>query len=354
MQTRAGFEELRNNVILKDLCTGCGACYASCPFELVLDYSEGRPELIGGCQKCGICLGVCHKYSCESSKLEEFVFGRRSTLEEVFGVSISAHVAKAFDANVSSAGQDGGAVTSLLLNAFDSGLIDGAIVSSTFNSRPWFPVPSVSWNREKILQAAGTRYSYSPSIVALKKATGEQLRKIAFVGTPCQVVALRRMQKNNLRLAKCVNLVMGLFCSKSFSYKGLVLEKIEKGLGIDPIDIEKMNIKGRMQIVLKSGKVVEIPLKEIQGYAEPFCRFCGDFSAEFADLSFGGAGLDGRTLTVIRTERGRTALNAAVKSGALELRPVDEFKNALDLLVRLSVRKRKKALNSSARLELDS
>jgi coenzyme F420 hydrogenase subunit beta len=344
LSNKAGFEELQGNVISKERCTGCGACCTACPFERVLDYSEEGPNLVGECKKCGICIRACPRYRFDVSELEEFIFGRKRGPEDVLGIQISAHVAKALNPRTKSAGQDGAVATALLLNAFDSGLIDGAIVSSTDPSQPWLPIPSVARSSEIILGAAGTRYSYSPGIIALRKAAGEQLKQVAFVGTPCQVTAIRRMQKIFLRkVVGSLGPIVGLFCSESFSYKGLMLEKIRDGMGINLGDIEKMNIKGRMQVILKNGKLAEIPLKEARAYAQPFCRFCGDFSAELADISLGGAGLEGRTFTIVRTERGKRFLEAAVESGALELKPVEEFKNALDLVVRLSAGKRTRA-----------
>ena len=343
MSNRLGFEELLNNVISKERCTECGACFAVCPFERILDYSEG-PKLVGECRKCAICLRVCPRYGVETADLDDFVFGHKRALEDVFGIHVSLQIGKAVDPHVEAVGQDGGAATALLLKAFDSGLIDGAIVSSTDPTRPWLPVPSLARSREEILAAAGTRYTYSSGIVALRRVAGEGLKQVAFVGPPCQVTALRRMQKANLKkVVGPISLVIGLFCSESFSYEGLMLGKIQKGMGIDLKDVEKMNIKGRMQVTLRGGKMVEIPLKEARAYAEPYCRFCEDFSAEFADISLGGVGLEGRTFTVVRTERGKRLLEAAVESGSLEVKPVDDFKKALDLMVRLSVSKRSKA-----------
>jgi len=343
LTARLGFEELLNDIISKGHCTGCGACFITCPFEEVLDYRDG-PKLVGECKKCGICLKACPRYGFQAAELDEFIFGRRRAAQEVFGVHLSVHVAMATDPRVESVGQDGGVATALLLNALDSGLIDGAILSSTDPTRPWSPVPCLARSRGEILAAAGTRYSYSPGIITLRKAAEEKLERVAFVGTPCQVIALRRMQKANLRkIVGPITLVIGLFCSESFSYEGLMLEKIKKGMGIDLGDIVKMNIKGRMQITLKDGRMVEIPLKEARAYAEPYCRSCEDFSSEFADLSLGGVGLEGRTFTVVRADRGKRFLDAAVESGALEVKPVDEFKKALDLMVRLSVSKRSRA-----------
>jgi coenzyme F420 hydrogenase subunit beta len=68
---------------------------------------------------------------------------------------------------------------------------------------------------------------------------------------------------------------------------------------------------------------------------------CTDFSAELADISTGGLGLGGWTLTIIRTETGRELFEAAVKAGLIKTRPADEEKRALSLLVKLSKKKRK-------------
>ena len=51
------------NIIDKKICTGCAACYASCPngsIEMVID-NEGflYPEILGTCIDCGKCQKVC-------------------------------------------------------------------------------------------------------------------------------------------------------------------------------------------------------------------------------------------------------------------------------------------------------
>jgi coenzyme F420 hydrogenase subunit beta len=97
-----------------------------------------------------------------------------------------------------------------------------------------------------------------------------------------------------------------------------------------------MNIKGKMLLTLKSGRVVEMPLKEVRSFAEDKCKYCGDFSSELADISVGGVGLNGRTLTVVRTERGEKILYQALKMKTLEIKPAEEFEQAYNLLVRLS------------------
>jgi len=120
-------------------------------------------------------------------------------------------------------------------------------------------------------------------------------------------------------------------------------KKIQNEMGIDLNDIEKINIKGGMLLTLKSGKTVKIPLKEVRPYAEEKCAYCDDFSAEFADISLGGVGLDSRTFAVIRTEQGEKIFNQAIQQKKLDIKPVNEFARAYNLLIRLSKNKQSKA-----------
>jgi coenzyme F420 hydrogenase subunit beta len=73
---------------------------------------------------------------------------------------------------------------------------------------------------------------------------------------------------------------------------------------------------------------------------------CTDFSAELADISTGGLGLSGWTLAIIRTETGRELFKNAEKAGLIRTRPVEEEQGALNLLIKLSKKKRKTAGSS--------
>lgn len=241
--------------------------------------------------------------------------------------------------------QDGGVASALLVNGFNTNTLDGAMVSSTQPTVPWFPKPFLAKSSKEIIEAAGSRYCYSPGITILSDPIGQGLKQLAFVGLPCQVLALRKMQSAGLKkIVGNIALIVGLFCSESFIYQGLIQKKICQEMGIDLNDVSKMNIKGLMQIQLKSGQMREIPLKELHQYAEPFCRFCGDFSSELADISLGGVGLEHETFIVPRTEIGRTFLEEAVKNGAIDLVHPPKEKVAHDLLIRLSKSKRSRSV----------
>jgi coenzyme F420 hydrogenase subunit beta len=339
--SKISFEEsLAKSVVAAGKCLGCGACVFVCPVNC-LEYKEGKPSVLEECKVCGICAQVCPEYEWSWSKTENFVFGRERKAEEEFGVYRRLVVARATDDKTLETCQDGGVVTALLLFALENGLIDSAVVSGISQEKPLYPVPKLAITPEDILECAGTRYSYSPNILALTEAIKEKKTSIAFVGTPCQIRAIRKMQMLGLKkYTRPLKFLIGLMCSECFTYEGFIEKHIHEILGLNLNDIRKINIKGKILVETKS-EVKTIPLAEAKQYARKSCKFCDDFSSELADISAGGLGLNRWTFTIIRTEKGEELFSSAEKAGCLNVKNVDEETNALNLLTKLSKKKRK-------------
>lgn len=276
--------------------------------------------------------------------LERLVFGRTRREDEEFGIYRSAAIAQSTDSDILRVAQDGGIVMSLLIYALKNGIIDGAVLSGVEETEPLKAVPKLATTTEEILACAGTRYTYSPSMLALKDGVQQKKGKLAFVGTPDQIQALRRIQALPLRkYSSSVAFTIGVFCSECFTYDGLVTQLIRGKLGISPSDVKKVNIKGKLLVTTKSGKVESVPLKEAKAYARNCASSCSDFSAELADISVGGVGLDGWTLTVLRTEKGEELFRKIESEGLIRTKPIEDEKKALELLVKLSRKKRENA-----------
>jgi coenzyme F420 hydrogenase subunit beta len=337
---KTGFEEsLSTSVVRPGKCLGCGACVVVCPFGCLV-YSNEEPILARECKICGICLKVCPQFNWSLSEVEKAVFGRQRQEGEHFGIYRRLVVAQARDSEVLRVGQDGGVVTALLLFALERGIIDGAIVSGLSKEKHILPVPELATTAEEILRVSGTRYFYSPNVLALAEVVKQKKKSVAFVGTPCQIRAVREMQMAGLKkYANSLRLLIGLMCTESFSYEGLMEKHMAGTLGLNLKDISGMNIKGKMLVTTKNG-IQAIPLAAVKQYARSKCRFCGDFSSELADISVGGLGLNKWTFTIIRTQKGEDIFSDAEKAGVIKSRSVDEEVNAVNLLRKLSEKKK--------------
>ncbi|MBS7632589.1 Coenzyme F420 hydrogenase/dehydrogenase, beta subunit C-terminal domain [Candidatus Bathyarchaeota archaeon] len=337
---KTSFEDtLVRSVIDTGKCASCGACVVTCPFSC-LELVDEKPLLVKKCQVCGICAQICPRYEWSWHKAEHFVFSREKRIDEEFGVYRDIAVAQSTENSVLEVCQDGGVVTGILLYAFREGLIDAAVVTGTSNDKPFLPLPKLATNLAEILKCAGTKYCYSRSVLALSEVIKQKKEKVAFVGTPCQIHAVRKMQMAGLKKHTFpIKYLIGLMCSECFTYKGLMEDYVHSKLGVNLNNVKKMNIKGKLLITTES-EVKAVPLAEVKPYARGSCSFCDDFSSELADISAGGLGLDAWTFTVIRTETGEELFSSAKNAGAIKTRDAKQEINALNLLCKLSKKKR--------------
>lgn len=339
---KTGYEEsLEKTVVSKEKCMSCGACVVTCPFSC-LEYDREKPKLVKKCEKCGICARVCPCYEWQQSAMEKFVFGRERKPEETYGVYRYVTIAQALDKEIREKCQDGGLVTALLKYTMEKGTIDSAVVSGLTLGKPFLPCPVVATSTAELLACAGTRYTYSPNLLALKEAMKQKKKSLAYVGTPCQIQAIRRMQMTSLkRYVEPVKLTIGLMCTECFAYNGLI-RHIERTLGITSSDIAKMNIKGQLLVMMKSGEMKTVPLKEVKQFTRRECQSCTDFSSELAAISAGGLGMTDWTFVIVRTKVGEEVLKEAEEAEVITTKPAEYERSASDLLVKLSAKKRKR------------
>jgi coenzyme F420 hydrogenase subunit beta len=354
---KSEWADLYNEVVTSGLCTGCAACIVACPHDVLGYDTVGgayRPFHLeeelgpGGCghglRGCTSCTRACPRFRNWENEADTFLFGRPRLPEEQSGVARSVVLARATDAELQSAGQDGGVVSAILLWALEHDRIDAALVSVLAgDGAGWHAVPAVVRTRAEILGAAGSRYTYSANTLAYGEAVAGGAERLALVGMGCQasapvVMRARKAGKVGRRLA----LSIGLMCSKTFN-DSIFEEFFEAQYGLARADIAKINIKGVFQIWCHDGSYHEVPLKEGHAWTREGCKSCPDFAAEHADISTGGIGaLADWTLTVVRSELGQEVLDAMVADGALEVRPGEDDPGALALMGRLSVVSRRR------------
>jgi coenzyme F420 hydrogenase subunit beta len=324
------FFDLIQDVQKPGLCHRCGGCVTFCSSvnygALELD-ADGKPRY-GEIEKCIEC-GLCHAICPEIDELEKETRERVGWTAPI-GRVIETTVARAADPAVRRAATDGGVVTALLLHLLERGRIDGAIV--TKQDGPFRRRPFLATTTEEIKQAAGfffdtshgmkdfgDRYMTHSQIEEFDPMLKKGLKRVAFVGTPCQVKSVRRMQTLGLVPADAVHICLGLFCSGNFTFGEEQRQRLAELGEFAWDDVRKINIKDDLQLHLRSGPTRSIALDDLDFMRRHACRYCPDYTAEFADIAFGGIGAEeGWTTVVARSPLGRAAFADAAGAGKLE------------------------------------
>jgi coenzyme F420 hydrogenase subunit beta len=369
----ASFKEMMNEVVAFGSCCECGTCVLVCPHN-VIDYIDSKPQQVakknGAFDFCGIsegigcdvCAQVCPRLGIREFDMRDAVHPMEpGVYEGMFGRYRRVVAARCKDPEILARCQDGGVVTAILCHGLRAGIFDGACVSAADETMPAAPKPKVVTTVEEAIGSASSWYTYCPNDLALADAERMGLKKVCFVGVPCQITPVRKIQladagyldngrkkdKHIERQTKflkgfgeIVDFTVGLLCTEVFTYEGLMVQKIQEEMGIPLTDVKKFNVKGKVLVYKKDGEVVEMSLHKSQEYARPECHHCGDFTAELSDISCGGVACMDWTITVLRSARGEALFDDMVARGLLETRPMEEFENSMKVMLRLTKKQR--------------
>jgi len=349
-------------IVEKQLCCGCGACYSICPVKAIT--MNETPEVDENkCIHCGLCWAHCPRTFLNINVLKGYMTDKKVDFtkdlkDDPIGPNITICSAQTTDEQIQAVAQDGGVVTSLLAYMFDKNLIDGAIGVTQKDGEPWNTEPILITGKEDAIKAAGTIYSVACNLAAFEKIKGTGLKNIAFVGTPCQVQAIRNYQVNSGIMEELwgnIKYIIGIFCMESFPYQNLI-KIVEEHCKTPLNNARKMNIdKGKFFVHRDEGDPVEVPIKEVTKYARHACHYCVDLTNELCDVSSGSIGSPGGWNTVItRTKVGEELFQNAVKEGYIKIKEIEQEKPfGIKLTKKLANIKRKKNLKALNRHVLE-
>lgn len=337
-------QELDAKVIKTGLCTLCGACVGNCPYFAAY---EGRVLLRDVCDlPQGRCQAFCPRISLDLDNVSEVVFGTPYP-EDGLGTARHVVMARTTDSAIKARAQDAGAVTTLISFAMEEGFIDSAVLTH-FEDKSW-PRGIIASNGEQILKCSGSSYLAAPTVESYNQAIQDvNYQSIGFVGTPCQVMALAKMRtappeiSNSLEKLK---LVVGLFCTWALSYPDFG-SFLQKRVSDQIVKYEVPPHPADVLFAYTEKDRSSFSIDEVLPFVRSACYFCLDLTAEFADISVGGGRgevLDWNTV-VIRTEKGMSLVDAAMKKGVIETTPIPE--GNLNRLKIAAYNKKKRAMGN--------
>lgn len=274
------------------------------------------------------------------------MWSRTRNAGEVLGVHRRVLFAQATDDRIAAAGQDGGLGTALLLYAIENGYIDAALVSHF--EKGMLVRPGLARTSAELLACAGSRYTYSPNLLAFDEVADKKTERLGVISVGCQtsMPAVART-RGATRLANRFALVIGLLCSRTFDER-FYEDLLEADYGVERHQITKVNIKGRLQVwysdTQSESSYLEVPLSKCREFTRSGCLHCPDFAAEHADISLGGIGKHpDRTLVISRSAHGDQLLTDMESDGWITVAEASaEDPDAVSLIHKMAASQRRR------------
>lgn len=327
-------------VVESRLCMGCGACLSVCEdknISLINVPDQGlRPRVdVANCKECGECVAVCAGVNVTHQRFHN------ETIRELrlsWGPVLEVWEGYATDSEIHFKGSSGGLATVLALFCLEKEHMSGVLHIGAKPEAPLENVPVFSKTKKELLACTGSRYS--PAAPCEKIGwIQEASSTCVFIGKPCDVEALRNLQEVKPELKEKVGLLISIFCAGTPSSQGTKV--LLDTLGVEADNVAELRYRGCGWPGMASVKhrdnrrLYQLTYEEAWGnilsrYVPLRCRFCSDGTGEFADISCGDPWYKkiepddpGRSLVLIRTERGRKFLHKALELDYVRLVKVD-------------------------------
>lgn len=276
----------------RDLCTDCGIsrtaepkrCGRACQF-IRPDYP--RLEL------------QVHGRSRDANRPDELFFG---AFRQMLRASLREPLAGA---------QWTGIATRLGERLLETRAVDAVLTVAPDPGDRWRPVPVLVTEPGDMATCRGMRMGYAPLLALLEPALERGYRRLAVIGIPCQVYALRALEKE-LGFERLY--VIGTPCSDNTT-----TERFHDFLALlsdQPETVEYLEFRADYHVELRftDGRVEEIPYLKLPISKLPAdffpltCRTCVDYTNALADITVGYMGGDGEQWLIVRNARGEELL----------------------------------------------
>jgi coenzyme F420 hydrogenase subunit beta len=274
------------------------------------------------CTDCGIsrtsdpkrCGEACQFIKPNYPHLETDVHGRPRDLnrpdELHFGAFIQMH--RASLKNPSPGAQWTGITTRIGERLLETQAVDAILTMTQDPNDSWKPLPILIDRASDMAKCRGMRMGYAPLLSLLEPAIAKGYKKIGVIGIPCQVYALRALEKK-LGLEKLY--VIGTPCSDNTTTENF--HHFLSLISTEPEEINYLEFRAdyHVEVRFKNGKKKEIPFLQLPLSTLPndffpvTCRTCVDYTNVLSDITVGYMGGQGEQWLIVRNQRGEELLN---------------------------------------------
>lgn len=325
------------------LCAGCGACAFAQPdvVSMVDDIDAGRRPVVRRVDGRELptlpALAACPGVGLEQTGP---VPGEIDQLREKWGPVLEVWEGAATADDLRYAGSSGGVASALAIHCLEQEGMHGLLHIRSRPDVPYLNETVLSTGREAILTATGSRYAPASPCdrLDLVRAAPDPC---VFIGKPCDVAATSKLRVNDATLDRQLGLTIAVFCAGTPTTKG-TFEMLGRMGIVDPDSLVDLRYRGNgwpgeavASIRQDDGSVRTQQLTYAQSWGEVLqkhrqwrCYVCADHTGHFADIAVGDPwyrptdGDIGRSLILVRTERGRQFLAAAMAAGQVIASPL--------------------------------
>ncbi len=204
-----------------------------------------------------------------------------------------------------------GIATTIGQRLLERGLVDAVLTMAPDPADRWRPMPVIITDPAEMAKARGMRMGYAPLLALLEPAKAAGYKRLAVIGIPCQVYALRRLESD---LGLDALYVIGTPCSDNTT-----TEKFHAFLELlsdRPETITYLEFRADFHVELRftDGRMKEIPFLQLPISKLPSdffpltCRTCVDYTNVLADITVGYMGGSGEQWLITRNRRGEELL----------------------------------------------
>ena len=200
-----------------------------------------------------------------------------------------------------------GITTRIGARLLETSAVDAVLAVAPDPNDKWKPRPVLVTEAAGMAECRGMRMGYAPLLSLLEPARQQGWTKLAVIGIPCQVHALRALERA-LGFERLY--VVGTPCSDNTT-----TERFHEFLALlsdEPATIEYLEFRAdyRVELRFSDGTKREIPFLSLPISKLPSdffpltCRTCVDYTNVLADLTVGYMGGQGQQWLLVRNERG--------------------------------------------------